>query len=149
MARGVKGSGVTKAAKVEKVVPHDEAEPTVLTKTGFIKTLSPMKQQNGQKSTTLTINAHIYKFLPNEFGDYVTEVPFAEDYHAILSIGAGYQPYERPNAASSAPVAVSRIPTARPAPRVAAPAKAPRGPAKPNRPIHTQAQAPAVDPAAG
>lgn len=148
MPRGVKGSAKPAKKIVEQVVLREEAAPAPLTRVGFIKTLSPMKQQNGVRMTQITINSHIYKFMMNEHGDCVAEVPFAADYHAILSIGAGYQAYERPHVAIMTPAASSGIPTSRPAPRVAAPAKPPRGPAKPNRPIHTQA-APAADPAAG
>jgi hypothetical protein len=109
MARGVKGSGPKPATKpeariapqaAERVALHEDNSPP-LTKCGWIQTLSPMKQQAGDRKTTLTVNGHIYVFTRNKFDDYVAEVPFPEDYHAILSIGAGYKPYEAPRPRSN------------------------------------------------
>lgn len=63
------------------------------TETGYIETLSPLKTPNGGKQTEITINQHVYRFLKNPDGHYVTQVPYADDFAAILSIGAGYQRY--------------------------------------------------------
>jgi hypothetical protein len=60
-------------------------------KTGWIETISPLVKGKG---TTLNVNGHTYNFRANEWGDFVAEIPFPSDYAAILSISAGYKPYE-------------------------------------------------------
>jgi hypothetical protein len=90
-------------------------------RTGWIECVNPMKRADGTRGVRLSINKHTYDFLPNEFGDYVTEVPFAQDYASILSIGAGYKPYdaaiEHPEGPPAREVPASRIPSARGTPR--------------------------------
>lgn len=82
------------------------------TETGYIQTLSPLKGPNGHKQTEITINQHTYKFMANKAGHFVTHVPYADDFAAILSIGAGYQRYGKKGAApGGAPSGSVQMPT--------------------------------------
>jgi hypothetical protein len=114
----------------------------VMQRTGFLETLSPMAQTATKSfGTRLVINAHVYLFkettdrwsdaelddliarnviskktpLRNR-GHFVCEVTDPEDYESILSISAGYRPYDEPRVSKRAPPQASTIPNTRETP---------------------------------
>lgn len=54
----------------------------------------PMRIRENQQRAPLRVNGHLYDFAPNQYGDHVAQVLFPDDYVAILSISAAYQPYD-------------------------------------------------------
>jgi len=114
----------------------------VMERTGFIETIAP-QIQTGAKTlgTKLTINKHVYEFketkdpwsdaeldkliergvLPKKTplrgrGRFVCEVLIPEDYEAILSISAGYRPYDPSTSTRRDPPLPSKIPNTRETP---------------------------------
>ena len=125
-------------------------------RTGWIQLMDANRIKKwGQKDIPLAVNGHQYNFRPNRNGDHVTEVPFPDDYAAILSIGAGYAPYGKSVAPADVreeePYVQPRDSTVRVQPFLDAPdkleaPKAKRGPVK----VATKRPGlPPVDPAAG
>jgi hypothetical protein len=114
----------------------------VMERTGFIETIAPMIQTAAKTlGTRLVINEHVYHFkestdpwsdaeldrliergvLPKKTplrgrGRFVCEVLIAEDYEAILSISAGYRPYDPPTSTRRDPPLPSAIPNTRETP---------------------------------
>lgn len=115
---------------------------------GFIETISPLRKNEG---TRLPVNKSIYTFSPNEHRHYVCEVLSEDDYATILSISAGYRPYDQhkdyPDLVPISAAAVSTIPNTRSTPPVPVAVKKmgrPKGSGK-GRPV----EALNADPAAG
>jgi hypothetical protein len=151
----------------------------VMQRTGFIETLSPMVQTTSKTmGTKLVINTHVYDFKENgdwwndaeldrliargelpkrtvlrNHGHFVCEVTDPEDYEAILSIGAGYRPYDQTNTSRRDPPLPSTIPNTREAAASAtskAPAKPRESKATTPRPgREPDAPKPSFDPAQG
>lgn len=151
--KGTKRKAPT-APVIPRHVPEEHPDESNVTgagyrMTGFIQTLSPLRLKTGERKTVLTINTHLYQFLPNEFGDYVTEVLYPDDYAAILSIGAGYQPYAQPEGAPKKAPLVKQAPNVRAAPFAkATAAKSPRSNAVPKARPRPAPIPPQVNPAA-
>jgi hypothetical protein len=113
----------------------------VMQRTGFLETLSPLKQDKELFSTRLLINGHVYLFKENtdrwddseldqliaervitrntvlrNRGHFVCEVLNEDDYDSILSIGAGYRAYTPPKSSNARRAEPSTIPTTRESP---------------------------------
>ncbi len=145
-------SAIAKAAAAVKVhVPEeiDESNTTggAFGKTGFIETLSPMKQHNGERKTNLTINMHLYQFMADPHGHFVCEVLYPDDYAANMSIGQGYQPYTPPLDIARKAQPARPAPPPRTAAFAKAPGAAPRSNALPKAKASAMRVPPAISPA--